>query len=78
MNREDDGREQLGANGKDRPPGLGALAAGDREGRVRTALTRVIPAEGRARERQKPEEEDKSAASSSFRPTACGHGSRGR
>lgn len=49
-------------------------AEGGRKGRVRTALTRVVPAQDRAPNQQKQKEAEEMAASYGSGPTDCGHG----
>lgn len=56
-----------------RPRGLAEQAQGGRKGRVKTALTRVVPAPGRACD-QKQKEAEKRTASVRSGPTGRGHG----
>lgn len=69
-------RAQGAANGTGRPRGLSAPAEGSRKGRVRTPLTRVAPAQGRACDQQKQKEAEARAGPGCFRPAGRGHGAR--
>lgn len=47
-----------------------------RKRRIRTALTGVVPAQGRARDQQKQKEAEEKTASVRSRPTGRSHGAR--